>query len=88
MPTRLKRTKRRRSVHISPEAVEIFRRAHKAPTNADRCALAAALGRSNFAACPLDSKPRSLIGCDTEPIEDVLELRAELLKRSGYDSLD
>ncbi|SCB36022.1 hypothetical protein GA0061099_1005411 [Bradyrhizobium yuanmingense] len=80
MPARLKRDKRRHSVHITPEAVEIFRRAHNAPTHADSIALAAALGRSKFAACPLDSKPRSLIGCDREPVEEVLALRRELIK--------
>ena len=82
MPARLKRNKRRHSVHISPEAVEIFRRAYRAPTSADRIALAAALGRSKFAASPLDVEPRSLIGCDREPAEVVLALRRELLRRA------
>ena len=80
MPARLKRSKRRHSVHITPEAIEIFERARKAPTNADRRALAAALGRSKFAASPLDPEPQSLIGCDGEPVEAVLALRRELMK--------
>jgi hypothetical protein len=49
--------------------------------------LAAALGRSKFAASPLDRKPRSLIGCDREPVSEVLELRAELLKRVATGSI-
>jgi hypothetical protein len=48
-----------------------------------KIALAAALGRSKFAACPLDREPRSLIGCDTEPVDEVIELRAQLLKQIG-----
>lgn len=83
MPARVKRDKRRHRTSITPTAVEIFRRAHKAPTSADRIALAAALGRSKFAACPLDSEPRSLIGGDTEPVEAVLALRAALMKSAG-----
>ncbi|EIG56182.1 hypothetical protein Bra1253DRAFT_00790 [Bradyrhizobium sp. WSM1253] len=43
-------------------------------------ALAAALGRSKFRASPLDRMPRSLIGCDREPVQVVLDLRAQLLK--------
>jgi hypothetical protein len=43
--------------------------------------LAAALGRSKFRASPLDAKPHSLIGCDREPVSEVLELRAQLLKQ-------
>ncbi|MFK4507212.1 hypothetical protein [Bradyrhizobium daqingense] len=46
-----------------------------------RIALAAALGRNPFAASPLDAAPRSLIGCDREPIDVVLALRAELMKK-------
>lgn len=42
--------------------------------------LAAALCRSKCAASPLDSEPHSLIGCDTELVEAVLELRAQLLR--------
>jgi hypothetical protein len=42
--------------------------------------LAAALGRSKFAACPLDLKPRSLIGGDSESVEVAIGLRAELLR--------
>ncbi|MDA9409991.1 hypothetical protein XH80_25590 [Bradyrhizobium sp. CCBAU 45384] len=60
----MRRGKRRDRTGITPEAVEIFRRAHKAPTHADRIALAEALGRSKFAASPFDSEPRSLIGGD------------------------
>jgi len=43
----------------------------------------AALGRSKFRANRLDPEPRSLIGCDTEPVEVVLDLRAQMLKRIG-----
>jgi len=82
MPVRSRRSRRRQRVRITPEAVEIFRRAHKEPTNADRIALAAALGRSKFAACPLDAEPRSLC-CDNEPVEAVLALRAALMKSAG-----
>jgi hypothetical protein len=46
-------------------------------------ALAAALGRSKFRACPLDRQPRSLVGCDREPVEVVLRLRAQLMKEIG-----
>jgi DNA-binding MarR family transcriptional regulator len=81
MPVRTRKDRRRHHARITPEAIEIFRRAHKAPTSADRIALAAALGRSKFAANPLDSEPRSLIGCDTEPVAAVLDLRAQLLKK-------
>ncbi|PDT67816.1 hypothetical protein [Bradyrhizobium sp. C9] len=84
MPARLKRNKRRRSVHIAPEAVELFRLGLRDPGNqAIRIKLAAALGRSKFAASPLDLEPRSLVGCDTEPVETVLELRERLLKEAG-----
>ncbi|UPT93860.1 hypothetical protein J4G48_0031615 [Bradyrhizobium barranii subsp. apii] len=48
-----------------------------------KIALASTLGRSKFAASPLDAHPQSLIGCDREPVEVALELRAELMKRSG-----
>jgi hypothetical protein len=44
----------------------------------NRIALAAALGRSKFAASPLDSNPRSLIGCDAEPVDVVMDLRTQL----------
>lgn len=47
-----------------------------------KIALAAALGRSKFSANPLDQYPQSLIGCDTEPAEVALGLRAQMLKRS------
>jgi hypothetical protein len=68
-------------VHITPEAVELFRRGLDSPHDQHiRIALAAALGRSKFAACPLDRQPRSLIGCDREPVTDVLDLRRQLLK--------
>jgi hypothetical protein len=63
MPVRQTANKRRRaSLAISPEAIEIFRAHHTNPTTEARIALAAALGRSKFAACPLDREPRSLIG--------------------------
>jgi hypothetical protein len=45
--------------------------------------LAEALGRSKFRACPLDPRPRSLIGCDTEPVEVALGLRALLMIKMG-----
>jgi hypothetical protein len=83
MPARLRRGKRRHRANVTPEAVEIFRRGLDNPHDQHlRIALAAALGRSKFAASPLDARPRSLIGCDTEPIEDVLHLRAQLLKQN------
>ncbi len=85
MPVRLKRDKHRRSVHISAEAVALFKRGllERDPYELRdiKLRLAAELGRSKFAACPLDRKPRSLIGCDNEPIEVALGHRAELLKR-------
>jgi hypothetical protein len=81
MPARPKRNRRRRSAHITSEAVALFRRGLRDPHNQDiRIQLAAALGRSKFAACPLDREVRSLIGCDREPVEVVLELRAQLLR--------
>ncbi|MCP1915692.1 hypothetical protein J2R96_008172 [Bradyrhizobium elkanii] len=81
MPARLKRNKRRRSLHVTPEAVSLFWQGLRDPSNqAIRIKLAAALGRSKFAANPLDLEPRSLIGCDTEPAEVVLDLRDQLLK--------
>jgi hypothetical protein len=43
-----------------------------------KIALAAALGRSKLRACPLDRTTQSLIGCDKEPAEVVLEVRALL----------
>jgi hypothetical protein len=83
MPARLKRDKRRHSAHISAEAVQLFRLGMRAPQDQDiRIALAAALGRSKFAANPLDARPRSLIGCDREPAEVALGLRGQLLKRT------
>lgn len=85
MPARLKRDRRRRSPHISPEAVALFRRglATSDPHELHdiKIALASTLGRSKFAACPLDREPRSLLGCDREPVEVVLGLRAQLLKK-------
>lgn len=81
MPARLKRNKRRRSVHVTPEAVALFWQGLRDPHNQEiRIRLAAALGRSKFAANPLDLEPRSLLGCDTEPAEIVLELREQLLR--------
>ncbi|MGY3111118.1 hypothetical protein ACVWW5_004166 [Bradyrhizobium sp. LM3.4] len=82
MPARLKRDKRRRSAEITPEAVALFQRGLDNPHDQSiRIALAGALGRSKFAASPLDRAPRSLIGCDREPVEVAMELRAELLRR-------
>jgi hypothetical protein len=70
MPARLKRDKRRRSSHITPEAMALFRRGfnmlhgpHDPLELRDlKVNLATALGRSKFAANPLDRQPRSLIG--------------------------
>lgn len=76
------RAKRRRSAHITPEAIRLFRQGLNNPHDQHiRIALAAALGRSKFAASPLDRRPQSLIGCDKELVEVVLELRAQLLKK-------
>jgi hypothetical protein len=87
MPVRTRRTKRRRRLDVTAEAVEIFRRGiemqrgpHDPRELRDlKVALSAALGRSKFAASPLDREPASLIGCDPEPVEDVLRLRAQLM---------
>jgi hypothetical protein len=89
MPARLKRNKRRRSVHVTPEAVALFKQGfdmQRGPHDpyelrGIKIRLAAALGRSKFRACPLDREPRSLIGGDTEPVEVALGLRVEMLKR-------
>lgn len=84
MPARQRQNKRRRTAYISPEAIEFFRLGMRAPHDQPlRNALAAALGRSKFRASPLDRVPRSLLGCDTEPVEVVLGLRAQLLKEIG-----
>lgn len=81
MPARSRRDRRRRSGPISAEAAALFQQGLDNPHDQNiRIALAAALGRSKFAACPLDSKPLSLIGCDREPADVVLGLRAQLLK--------
>jgi len=88
MPVRTRKTKRRRRLNVTAEAIEIFRRGvdmmrgpHDQYELRDlKVALAAALGRSKFAASPLDREPRSLIGCDREPVEEVLRLRAQLLE--------
>ncbi|MET4316274.1 hypothetical protein ABIC02_000013 [Bradyrhizobium sp. RT5a] len=53
-----------------------------------RIALAAALGRSPFAASPLDNPPRSLIGCGREPAEVALGLRAQLLKETAVSKAE
>jgi hypothetical protein len=88
MPARQRRNKRSRSAHITPEAIQLFRLGIRAPHDQSiRIALAAALGRSNFSASPLDERPRSLIGGDTEPVEVVLGLRAELLRKVGEERL-
>ncbi|WP_426611272.1 hypothetical protein [Bradyrhizobium sp. McL0616] len=90
MPARLKRNKRRHSTQITPEAIAIFRQGLDTSDLYElrdiKIRLAAALGRSKFRACPLDSEPRSLIGCDTEPVEAVLELRTRLLEERGRDA--
>jgi hypothetical protein len=91
MPVRFKRDRRRRSVQITPEAIALFRQGfdmqrgpHDPYVLRDlKIALAAALGRSKFAACPLDRTPRSLIGCDREQVEFVIELRAQMLETIG-----
>jgi hypothetical protein len=84
MPARLKRNRRRRRFDVTPEAVRLFRQGLDNPQDHHiRIALAAALGRSKFAASPLDGKPHSLIGCDVEPVAVVLELRAALMKEAG-----
>lgn len=87
MPARLRRDKRRRRfANITPEAVALFRRGLADPQNRDlRIALAVALSRSKFRGCPIDPQPRSLIGGDREPVSDVLDLRAQLLKRLAID---
>ncbi|MGR4930250.1 hypothetical protein ACIPUD_26110 [Bradyrhizobium sp. CAR08] len=86
MPARSKRDRRRRTSHITSEAVALFRQGMR---ERDPCALrdikielAAALGRSKFRASPLDRVPRSLLGCDREPLQVVLDLRAQLLKEA------
>jgi hypothetical protein len=87
MPVRTRKTKRRRRLNVTAEAIEIFRRGvelqhgpHDPREFRERkLALAAALGRSKFSASPLDREPRSLIGCDREPVDDVLRLRAQLM---------
>jgi hypothetical protein len=72
---------------VTPEAVDLFKRGlqERDPYQLRdiKIALAAALGRSKFRACPLDPRPHSLIGGDTEPIEVALGLRAQLLQRVG-----
>lgn len=90
MPARLRRDRRRRSANITAEAVELFRQGLDTTDPYElrdiKIQLAAALGRSKFRACPLDSEPRSLIGGDTEPVEAVLELRTRLLEEIGRAS--
>lgn len=91
MPVRFKRDRRRRSARVTPEAIALFRQGfdmqrgpHDPYELRDiKIALAAALGRSKFAACPLDREPRSLIGCDREQVEFVIELRAQMLNEIG-----
>jgi hypothetical protein len=88
MPVRFKRDRRRRSVHVTAEAIALFRQGfdmqrgpHDPYELRDiRLRLAAALGRNKFAASPLDPEPRSLIGCDREPVDVVLGLRRQLLR--------
>jgi hypothetical protein len=88
MPVRFKRDRRRRSVQITPEAIALFRQGfdmqrgpHDPYELRDiKLRLAAALGRNKFASSPLDPEPRSLIGCDREQVEFVIELRRQLLR--------
>jgi hypothetical protein len=81
VPARLRRNRRSRSANITPEAIALFRQGIDNPTDQHiRIALAAALGRSKFRASPLDRNPHSLIGCDREPVTDVLALRAQLMR--------
>lgn len=85
MPVRTRHNKRR-SVRVTPEAVRLFAAGRDARGYALRnikIALASTLGRSKFAASPLDALPRSLIGCDREPISEVLALRRQLLEASA-----
>jgi hypothetical protein len=88
MPIRSRRDRRkRRSAHITADAVALFKQGIEQPQCQDiRIALAAALGRSKFRACPLDRKPHSLIGGDKEPVDAVLDLRRHLLKKIGEGS--
>ncbi len=85
MPVRMRRNKRRRSPAISTEALSLFRQGLHARDPLKlrdiKIRLAAALGRSKFSASPLDREPRSLIGCDNEPIEVVLDIRTEMLRQ-------
>jgi hypothetical protein len=87
MPVRTRKNRRRRTTHITQEAVDLFRRgvleSDPYKLRDIKIALADALARSKYAANPLDCKPRSLIGCDREPAEVALGLRAELLKAIG-----
>lgn len=88
MPIRSRRDRRkRRSAHITAEAVALFKQGIEQPQRQDiRIALAAALGRSKFRACPLDRNPHSLIGCDAEPGEVALGFREQLLRKIGGNS--
>ncbi|UFW82874.1 hypothetical protein BjapCC829_23075 [Bradyrhizobium barranii] len=91
MPPRPKRDKRSNATRVSPEAVAIFRQGidmlrgphDRAELRDLKITLAAALGRSKFAANPLDPNPRSLIGCDREPPEFVLDIQRLLLRAIG-----
>ena len=92
MPVRTRADKRRLSAQVTPEAIRLFRQGFEMMRGPHdpyelrdlKIALAAALGRSKFAACPLDREPRSLIACDREPVEVVLGIRAQLMKRTRY----
>jgi hypothetical protein len=92
MPVRVTpNRRRRRSAHVTPEAIALFRQGHDLLCGEHdpyerrdiKIRLAVALGRSKFAACPLDREPRSLIGCDTEPVDVVRGLRRQLMKEIG-----
>ena len=91
MPPRPKRDKRSNATRVSPDAVAIFRQGFdmlrgphdRADLRDLKVALAAALGRSKFAANPLDRTPRSLIGGDREPVEVALNIQRLLLRAIG-----
>lgn len=90
MPARSKRNKRRRSAEITPEAILLFRQGQRErdpyKLRDIKIKLAEELGRSKFCANPLDPEPRSLIGCDREPADVLLALRAALKKSSGLST--
>jgi hypothetical protein len=84
----MRKNRRRRTANITADAVRLFQQGielqrgqHDPYELRDvKIRLAATLGRSKFAASPLDSRPRSLIGGDSESVEVAIGLRAELLR--------